>query len=46
MNIQEDIEAGKYADYQDYLEQLLDYLHDMIPNLEEVVAQFNEQEDN
>ena len=42
MSIQEQIEAGKYADYQDYLEQLLDYLHDMIPNLEEVVAQFNE----
>jgi len=43
-SVQQQIDEGKYSDYQDYLEQLLDYLHDMIPNLEDVVAQFNEEE--
>ncbi len=45
MTIAEKIEAGKYADWQDYYEQLLDYLQDMVPCLDELIAQFDEDEE-
>lgn len=45
MTISEKIEAGVYADWEDYYCQLLDYLVDTVPCLDELIAQFNEDEE-
>lgn len=40
------LEKSDLVDQLDYYERLIDFLDEMIPNLEDVIEQFNEKEKN